>query len=114
LVLGTPRLDHQDGALGFTITSSSNPKYEKIFGSFSYAFPQGGLISSEGRLALQLGYPFLNHIIGVETGWEFNSWAECSLYFTSTTPIKANVLLKLDSSRVSIYIVCGCGSLLLL
>lgn len=34
--LGTPRFE-QDGALGFDVTTS-NPKYDKIFGSLSYVF----------------------------------------------------------------------------
>lgn len=93
-VLGTPRFQN-DGALGFEI-STSNPKYDRIFGSFSYA------IGESSRLACQLGWPQV--VIGLEAGLEWQGWQQFQLYSTFSspwTPVKnINMLVKIDTTQV--------------
>ena len=92
--IGTPRFE-EDGALGFEMTTS-NPKYDKIFGSFSY------VIGDNSRLACQLGWPQV--VVGLEAGFESSGWEEFQLYLTFTSPwmpVKnINTLAKIDMAQV--------------
>lgn len=97
MCIGTPRFG-EDGALGFDIITS-HPKYDKIFGSLSYA------IGDSSRLACQLGWPQV--VVGLETGYDWSgSWEEFHVYYTFNSPWKPlkniNTLLKIDASQVKV------------
>ncbi|CAL8109862.1 unnamed protein product [Orchesella dallaii] len=92
-ITGTPRFE-EDGALGFEMTTS-NPKYDKIFGSFSY------VIGDNSRLACQLGWPQV--VVGLEAGVESLAWEEFQIYLTFSSPwmpVKnINTLVKIDRAQ---------------
>ncbi|XP_035714329.1 uncharacterized protein LOC110858253 isoform X2 [Folsomia candida] len=93
-ITGTPRFE-QDGALGFDL-STSNPKYDKIFGSLSYVF------GDTTRVACQVGWP-PQVVVGLEAGWEWVDWGDFKIYHTLNTPwipVKhVDVLLKVDDTQ---------------
>ncbi len=92
---GTPRFE-QDGALGFDLTTS-NSKYDKIFGSISYVF------GDTTRVACQLGWP-PQIVVGLEAGWEWVHWGNFHIYHTLNTPwvpVKhVDAFVKVDLTQV--------------
>lgn len=76
--------------------TTSNPKYDKIFGSFSY------VIGDNSRLACQLGWPQV--VISLEVGLESAGWEEFQVYLTFSSPwmpVKNfNTRAKIDIAQV--------------